>query len=80
MNQIFVAEKFVKDNGLPICDFKIYERVTSSPLVRFKRCVNYIMVLNKLNAKAKNTWKWMINRILKKDIKIDSLDKSSNAE
>lgn len=42
------------ENGIPICDFSIFNRRRKklSPLERFRRAVNYIVVLNKLNFKG----------------------------
>ena len=40
------AETHVEDFGLPLCDFKLFATATS-PLMRFRRAVNYVMILNR---------------------------------
>ena len=43
------AEEYVEQNGIPICDFKIFSKTKLSPLKKFKRAVEHVKILGKLN-------------------------------
>lgn len=64
--QLIKAEHFVEQHGIPICDFKLYQRKPMTPLERFKRAVDHTIVLNKLNSRSKKAFAWVLNEVRKK--------------
>ena len=47
------AEKHVEHFGVPMCDFKKYNRSEPSSIAKFRRAVEHVIILNKLNKKSK---------------------------
>ena len=47
------AEKHVEHFGVPMCDFKKYDRNEPTSIIKFRRAVEHVIILNKLNKKTK---------------------------
>jgi len=48
-DSILEAEKYVEQYGIPICDFTVFDKKKLSPMEKFRRGVNHVITLNKLN-------------------------------
>lgn len=62
---IYEAETHVEDYGMPLCDFKLFATV-SSPLKRFRRAVNYVIILNKSNKSSKSKFLELLDNMQSK--------------
>ena len=52
---IVEAEAHVEKYGLPICDFRVLqEREKLTPKEKFKRAVNHVIILNRVNTKTRS--------------------------
>jgi hypothetical protein len=52
---IYEAEEFIENNGVPLCDYKLFKNrfyVNKTPLQKFQNAVRRITVLNKRNVKS----------------------------
>lgn len=68
---IYEAETHVEDFGMPLCDFKLFAP-SASPLMRFRKAVNYVITLNRLNKSSKSKFVELLGNVqakIKKDTK-----------
>ena len=59
---IYEAETHVEDFGMPLCDFKLFA-TDANPLMRFRRAVNHIIILNKSNKSSKNKFVKLLGNV-----------------
>ena len=63
---IIVAEQRVEDFGVPVCDFIKFSRTQPSALFKFKRAVNHVIMLNKINKKTQSKFLEILNQMKQK--------------
>jgi hypothetical protein len=50
---IEIAEDFIVNNQIPLCDFKLHSKKQMTPIEKFRRATNHVITLNKLNRESK---------------------------
>ena len=63
---IFIAEEFVEDYGIPICDFKIFDKNPLRPIERFKRCIRHIVAIQMSHKHTKTRFQKLMDEVHQK--------------